>query len=99
MFILKSNWIAIFVLSAFLSGCADYMNHRDTVTLGAGSAMQANIAVHTVNPFPPQANNTRIDRDGNSVVNAQERYLTPGDPDVVTVGSDSFSAGEVGTSE
>jgi hypothetical protein len=98
MFILKSNWIAIFVLSAFLSGCADYMNHRDTVTLGAGSAMQHNIAVHTVNPFPPLANNTRIDRDGKSVVLAQERYLTPSDPDVVS-GADSSTAGGIGSSE
>jgi hypothetical protein len=98
MFIQKTRWIAIFALPLLLAACADYMSHRDTVTLGAGNAMEANIGLHTVNPFPPLANNTRIDRDGKSAILAQERYLTPSDPDVVS-GDVSSTAGGIGSSE
>ena len=48
-----------------VSGCADYLNHRDTVTLGAGDAAEANLAIQTVNPFPPNAGQTQIDAPGN----------------------------------
>ncbi|ESY49032.1 MULTISPECIES: hypothetical protein [unclassified Mesorhizobium] len=53
-----------------LAGCADYMSHRDTVTLGAGDAMLANQALHTVDPFPPDAHNTKIEGDGRRVAAA-----------------------------
>jgi hypothetical protein len=43
-----------------LGGCADYMNHRDSVTLGAGNAMEANSAIHAVKPWPPSASTTTI---------------------------------------
>lgn len=92
MFCLKNNWVNALVAGAALvavSGCtadtnlADYMNRSDSVTFGAGSAMEANTGIHTVRPFPRQALNTHIESDGISVVNAQTRYITPGDPDVV----------------
>ena len=47
-----------------ISGCADHLNHRDTVTLGAGDAAEANLAIQTVNPFPPNAGQTQIDVPG-----------------------------------
>ncbi|MGR3686883.1 MAG: hypothetical protein ACU0D5_11655 [Paracoccaceae bacterium] len=52
--------MACAILASSLSGCADYMNHRDSVTLGAGNAPEANTAIHTINPFPPGASNTTI---------------------------------------
>jgi len=82
MSIRRTRWALFFLPAALLSGCADYMSHRDTVTFGAGNALETNMAIHTVKPFPTQAYNTNMDRDGNSVANAQERYLTPGDPEV-----------------
>lgn len=87
MFTPRTDRLAVIALMLLLSGCADYMNRRDSVTLGAGSAMQANIGIHTIQPFPRQAYNTNLERDGKSVVNAQDRYLKPGDTDVVTPGS------------
>lgn len=93
MFIRRNNWIFISISAVLLSGCADYMSHRDTVSYGAGNALEANIAIHTVNPFPSQAYNTQIDRDGRSVANAQERYITPGDPEVVTSNSTNAAGG------
>ncbi len=87
MFTPRTDRLAVIALALLLSGCADYMSRRDTVTVGAGSAMQANIGIHTIQPFPRQAYNTNLKRDGQSVVNAQDRYLTPGDTDVVAPGS------------
>lgn len=50
-----------------VSACADYQNHRDTVTLGAGNASEANLAIQTVNPFPPSAGQTQIDTPGDNL--------------------------------
>ncbi|WP_157738795.1 hypothetical protein [Labrenzia sp. VG12] len=80
MSIRKTRWVCVLLPAALLAGCADYMSHRDTVTFGAGNAMEANMAIHTARPFPPRAYNTNLNRDGKSAVLAQERYLTPGDP-------------------
>ena len=40
------------------------MANRDSVTLGVGNAPQANIGIHTIDPFPPEAWDTDIRRDG-----------------------------------
>ncbi|MBO6509397.1 MAG: hypothetical protein JJ866_11935 [Roseibium sp.] len=98
MFTQRTDWIVLAAVSLMLAGCADYMSQRDSVTLGAGNALEANIGLHTVNPFPRRANNTRIDVDGRSAVLAQERYLTPGDPDVVS-NAVSPTAGGIGSAE
>jgi hypothetical protein len=65
---LQRNSLIALAAALFLGGCADYMNNRDSVTLGAGDAMEANIGIHTIDPFPPQAKNTRIRVDGEQVV-------------------------------
>jgi hypothetical protein len=71
------NRIAVaLVLAAALSGCADYMNHRDSVTLAAGNAPETNTAIHTINPFPPEAWQTQITADGHPVAKAQKAYDT-----------------------
>lgn len=57
-----------------LSGCADYMNHRDTITFGAGNAMEANKAIHVVNPFNPQSYNTKIYADGRRTARVMSTY-------------------------
>lgn len=43
------------VLALTLAGCADYMNRRDSVSLGIGNATEGNTAIHTINPQPPAA--------------------------------------------
>jgi hypothetical protein len=59
-----------------LSGCADYLAHRDTVTLGLGDANDANIGIQTIDPFPPPAYQTKIYTDGRRVARAQRLYVT-----------------------
>ena len=56
----KSKAIGLIALSLGLSACADYMNHWDTITLGAGNAREANTAIQGVDPFPPNAGDTTI---------------------------------------
>lgn len=57
-----------------LSGCADYLNHRDTITFGAGNAMEANKAIHIINPLNPQSYNTRIYADGRRTARVMSTY-------------------------
>ena len=45
--------IVLVVAAASLSGCADYLNHYDTVTLEAGNAQKHNQLLHTTVPFNP----------------------------------------------
>jgi PBP1b-binding outer membrane lipoprotein LpoB len=47
--------VLLCVLAAVLSGCADYMNRRDSVSARAGNAVEGNLAIQTINPQPPAA--------------------------------------------
>jgi len=51
--------VLLCLLAAALSGCADYLNRRDTVSARAGDAVDANLAIQTINPQPPAAFNNR----------------------------------------
>lgn len=88
----KSNLLALVAIFA-LGGCsnADYMNNRDSITLGLGNANQANIGIHTIDPFPPSAKNTKIEVTGKKVGDAYSRYLSPCDPDVVVCSAETSS--------
>lgn len=61
-------------LVLLLSGCADYLNHRDSITLAAGNAMYANRGVHVDNPFPPNEKNENISGDGKRAVATMDTY-------------------------
>lgn len=56
------------LLVSGLAGCADYMNRSDSVTLGAGNALDGNIGLHTIDPFPQVAKDTDINRDGVQII-------------------------------
>lgn len=43
-----------------LSGCADYMNRWDRVSMRAGHAPDANSAIHTIEHFPAASGNADI---------------------------------------
>ena len=79
----RNSLFVILAGSSLLAGCADYLNNRDSVTLGLGNATQANLGIHTVNPFPASANDTHIHVDPQKVQDAYGRYIVPGDDDVV----------------
>lgn len=55
----RSNLLVLALALASLAGCADYMNRRDTVSMRAGNAPEANSAIHVINPSPPGAYDRR----------------------------------------
>lgn len=59
--------LLILAMASIVSGCADYLNHRDSITFGLGNAAEANKGIHTQDPFPRVAQNTHIATDGKVV--------------------------------
>lgn len=76
----NSRILLALMFAGGLSGCADYMNHRDSVTLGAGNALEGNIGLHTIDPFPADASDTDIDRLGSEVIKKKAVVAAPAAP-------------------
>ena len=57
-------------------GCADYLNHHDTVALRAGDAQSWNKVAQTTDPWPPYVKNTDINVDGQRAAIGIRRYST-----------------------
>ncbi|WEX75129.1 pilus assembly protein [Sinorhizobium numidicum] len=68
----------ILVGASVLSGCADYMNHRDSITFGLGNAVEANKGIHIRDAFPRAAQNTHIASDGKVIDRAIRSYQGSG---------------------
>ncbi|MDK1389204.1 pilus assembly protein [Sinorhizobium sp. 8-89] len=64
----------ILAAASLLSGCADYMNHRDSITFGLGNSVEANKGIHIQEPFPRVAQNTHIASDGKVIHRAIRSY-------------------------
>ena len=68
--------------AAALAGCGYYGNdegvrylqRKDTVTLSAGDASQANAVAQTIQPWPPGVGDRRIPMEGTSASRAMECY-------------------------
>lgn len=59
------------------SGCTDYLKRRDTLTLESGEAVQANMAVHVIDPSPPASARIARETDGERLQHGIERYRNP----------------------
>jgi hypothetical protein len=73
--------LSLSAAGAGLGGCSEehlysYYGHQDKVTLGAGDAPAANVAIHTINPWPPSSQRTQIDQNGKRAHIAVKRYET-----------------------
>ncbi len=68
--------IAALLLAATLGlgACEEYRANRDSIIAEHGNAVSNNIAVQTIDPWPPAARNNRIDVDGERAAKAIERY-------------------------
>src|SRR4249919_2126447 len=70
------------VAAAALAGCgyygndegARYLQRKDTVTLSAGDASQANAVAQTLHPWPPGVGDRNIPMQGTRAVRAIECY-------------------------
>lgn len=65
------------VLLFTVAGCVDYTNRFDTVSIHSGDASRANVAIQTVDPWPPESERTFIDANGRKVKQAIDDYTTP----------------------
>jgi hypothetical protein len=64
-------------LGAILAGCSDiYYDRRETILFGAGDAVASNIAVQTIDPWPPSSVDRRAPANGERVAAAIKRYRT-----------------------
>lgn len=59
------------------SGCTDYLKRRDTLTLESGEAVQANMAIHVIDPSPPTSARIAQETDGERLQHGIERYRNP----------------------
>jgi hypothetical protein len=62
---------------AALADDGDYLSRSDKVLLTTGDAPKANLAIHSVDPWPPYVNRTRIPGEGRRAAAAMERYYNP----------------------
>ena len=78
----RNSVLIVLMVSSLLSGCADYLNRYDTVTLAAGDAQKYNAMLQTKDPFNPASEDTAITTDGerasDAVIYKYKRVLQPG---------------------
>jgi hypothetical protein len=63
----NSALLILVAAAALLSGCADYLNRYDTVTLAAGDAQKYNMLLQTANPFNPAAQDNHFTTSGSRI--------------------------------
>ena len=81
------------LLAAMLGGCSDlYWDRRDTVAFWGGDAPAANIAIHTVDPWPPAAAKRRLTANGELMQKAAERYRTNKTTPLRAIGTSSVQS-------
>lgn len=71
------SFLLLGVLLISCGGCQDYLARRDTLTLGSGEAVHANIAKHVIDPWPPGSNTVDPYTDGERLAHGIERYRNP----------------------
>ncbi len=64
--------------AAFLGGCSEYLDRRDTLRRNTGEAVQHNIVMHQIDPWPVQAFVVPRTTSGEKTQRAVERYRNPG---------------------
>jgi type IV pilus biogenesis protein CpaD/CtpE len=71
--------LAVALLSA-VSGCSEYLDRKDTLLLGAGDAVETNIATHVADPWPAESRSRDFATSGERTQIAVERYRTRPQP-------------------
>lgn len=62
------------LLSAGLTGCSEYTDRRDSISLDAGNAVTANIDTQMVDPWPAVSGDKNIAFNGEKMQSAVQRY-------------------------
>ncbi|NOT71480.1 MAG: hypothetical protein HOP09_09430 [Hyphomicrobium sp.] len=66
--------IVFSAVAAGTAGCNEYLDRRDTITLGAGDATETNKAVQTITRWPAASSQDRWTSDGERARTAIARY-------------------------
>ncbi|RWH41939.1 hypothetical protein, partial [Mesorhizobium sp.] len=73
----KNSALILLLCAGVLTGCADYLNRYETVTLAAGDTQKYNSLLQTVDPLNPASRNTTIKGDGVRAAAVAESYRIP----------------------
>jgi hypothetical protein len=67
---------AAVVMTSLLAACSSdiYLDRRETIALGGGDAVAANVAMQTVDPWPRRSNNNNLTFNGMRMQHAVECY-------------------------
>lgn len=76
----RNSALILFLCAGGLTGCADYLNRYETVTLAAGDTQKYNSLLQTVDPLNPASRNTTIKGDGVRAAAVAESYRIPPPP-------------------
>jgi hypothetical protein len=68
--------LALAALLATLAGCSEYLDRRDTISLGGGNAVASNNVAQMVDPWPRASADRDIAFNGAKMESAVERYRT-----------------------
>jgi hypothetical protein len=68
--------VAVAALLAALPGCSEYLDHRDTISLGGGDSVATDKVTQMVDPWPRDSANRNIAYNGAKIESAIERYRT-----------------------
>ena len=60
----RNRTLLLLLCAGALTGCADYLNRYETVTLAAGDTQKYNALLQTKDPFNPASKDTAITTDG-----------------------------------
>jgi hypothetical protein len=68
--------LALGLVLATLSGCSEYLDRRDTISLQGGDAVATDKVTQMVDPWPRVSADKNIGFDGARMESATERYRT-----------------------
>ena len=68
--------LALAAVLAALSGCSEYLDRRDTISLNAGDAVATDKVTQMVDPWPRVSADKNIAFNGPKMQSAVERYRT-----------------------
>lgn len=68
--------LALAALFTTLAGCSEYLDHRETISLGGGDSVATNKVTQMVDPWPRESANRNIAYNGEKMQSAVERYRT-----------------------
>jgi hypothetical protein len=68
--------LALAAVLAVLAGCSEYLDRRETISLGGGDSVATNKATQTVDPWPRASADRNIAFNGEKMQTAVQRYRT-----------------------